>query len=472
MPPSPASPILPGTPPPPVTKVTPKREFPKKLALLALVGIVLVVGGILVARILVSRRQSGPVVLKWWGLWESAEIVQPLIDEYQSIHPNVQIEYVYSSHREYRERLQNALSSGTGPDIFRLHNTWIPMFKTDLDNMPASVYSASEFDTLFYPAAKTDLRVGNSYAAIPLEFDGLAMYVNEDLLAKGGKGVPSTWEDLRRTAIDLSVCDSEDGRCNGGSRVLVSGAAMGTADNVDHWQDIVALLMLQNNVNLNSLAGQPAEEVLQYYTIFNRSDHIWDSTLPSSTLAFAQGKVAIMFAPSWRVFDIQALNPSLKFNTYPVPQLPLDPARGEKPVTWASYWVEGVNKKSSAASTAWDFLKFLSTPESLQKLYENATKAGRAFGEPYPRTDMADQLASAPLVGSYIDQAPAARSWYLASFTHDGPTGINSRLSTYFADAVNAVGLGRSAGEAVTTLNAGINQILSQYGIQTSAAGL
>jgi multiple sugar transport system substrate-binding protein len=462
------------TPPPPppaapvVNKVVPKSGFPKKLIFLILGAVVLVLGGILLARLLATRTSSEAVTLKWWGLWETNEVVQPLIDEYQAAHPNVKIEYVFSSHREYRERLQNALSSGTGPDIFRLHNSWIPMFRTDLATVPAKVYSASEFDTIFYPAAKSDLRVGSNYVAIPLEFDGLAMYVNEDLLAKGGKTVPSTWEDLRRTAIDLSVCDSEDGRCSSGSRVLVSGAAMGTADNVDHWQDIVSLLMLQNNVNLNSITGQPAEEVLQYYTIFNRSDHIWDSTLPNSTLAFAQGKVAIMFAPSWRVFDVKSLNPTLKFNTYPVPQLPLDPSRGEKPVTWASYWVEGVNKKSPSADAAWDFLKFLSTPESLQKMYENATKTGRAFGEPYPRTDMAGQLSSAPLVGAYISQAPNARSWYLASFTHDGPTGINSRLSTYFADAINAVSLGRGAAEAVTTLNAGINQILSQYGIQTS----
>ena len=433
--------------------------------------LVLVVVGLLV--LLASRflkpRASQSANLTYWGLWESQTVIQPLIDEYQAANPGITIEYVFQSPREYRERLQNALASGTGPDIFRIHNTWVPMFKSELSTVPAEAYSAADFETTFYPVAKSDLRVGSGYVGIPLEIDGLAMFVNEDLLATGGQSVPTSWEDLRRVAIDMSVCDSEDGRCVSGSRVLVSGVAMGTADNVDHWQDILALLMLQNNVNLNAPAGQSAEEALQYYTIFNRSDHVWDSTLPNSTLAFAQGKVAINFAPSWRVFDVRSLNPNLNFKTYPVPQLPLDPTRGEKPVTWASYWVEGVSKKSSNPQSAWDFLRFISSAESMQKMYQNSVSAGRDFGEPYGRQDLSGSLASAPYVGAYISQAGGAKSWYMASSTWDGPTGINSRLSTYFADAVNGVNQGKSATEAIKTLAAGVNQVLSQYGITTAA---
>jgi ABC-type glycerol-3-phosphate transport system substrate-binding protein len=423
-----------------------------------------------VAKNLLGQKKTGPANLTYWGLWESESVVKPLIEEYQTAHPQVKITYVFQSPREYRERLQNALSSGSGPDIFNIHNSWVPMFKADLAAVVPEAYSAAEFESTFYPTTKGDLRVGSNYVGVPLEIDGLAMFVNEDLLSKAGKTVPASWEDLRRTAIDLSVCDSEDGKCSPGSRVLVSGVAMGTADNVDHWQDILALLMLQNNVNLNAPAGQSAEEALQYYTIFNRSDHVWDSTLPNSTLAFAQGKVAIIFAPSWRVFDVKALNSQLKFNTYPVPQLPLDPVRGEKPVNWASYWVQAVNKKSPNSAAAWDFIKFLSSKESLEKLYQNAVATGRDFGEPYSRMDMGSALSAAPYVAPYISQAPNARSWYIASSTFDGQTGINSRLSTYFADAVNGVNQGKSATEAVKTLSSGVNQVLSAYGIVSPLA--
>lgn len=454
-------PFKPPTPPPIAAK-----KFPLTGILVALVVLIVLVVGFFVVKSLLGGvfKKTQPVSLSYWGLWEQESTLKPLIDEYQAAHPKVTISYIFQSPREYRERLQNALSMSKGPDIFRIHSSWVPMFKNDLSPVPAEAYSASEFESVFYPTTKTDLRLGGNYMAIPLEFDGLVMYINDDLLAKSGQSIPTTWVDLRNVAKAISVCDSEDGSCSAGSRIQVSGAALGTTDNVDHWQDILAILMLQNNVNLNAPSGQPAEDALSFYSALSSVDHSWDSTFPASTQAFAQGKVAIYFGPSWRVFDLQATNPQLKFSLHPIPQLPIDPARGEKPVTWASYWVEGVNKKSANSAVAWDFLKFLSSKESLQKLYQSS---GRVFGEPYSRTDMTD---SSPFVQPYLFQAPTARSWYLASFTFDGPTGINTLLSKAFSDAVNTVASGRSAAEAVAALSTGVNQVLSRYGLTSTIA--
>ena len=442
------------------------------MILISVLALILLGGGAFLAMKIFGvfkPKSAESVTLTWWGLWEADSTIKPLIDEYQTTHPNIKINYIFQSQREYRERLQNALSQGSGPDIFRIHNTWIPMFKAQLAPVPPQVYSAQTFEATFYPVAKTDLRVGSNYVAVPLEFDGLAMFVNEDLFTAAGKTVPQSWEELRQTAIDLSVCDTEDGKCRSGDRVLVSGAALGTVDNVDHWQDIIAALMLQNNVNLNAPSGKPAEDVLEFYTVFTRTDGMWNSTLPNSTTAFANGKLAIYFGPSWRVFDLLAINPQLKFKTAPIPQLPLDPALGEKPITWASYWAEAVNVKSAHASEAWDFISWLSAKESLQKFYQQAVASGRPFGEPYGRMDMATLLQADPYAGAYISQAPNAKSWYLASYTWDGPTGINSRLSQYFTDAINGVNQGKPVTEAIKTLSGGINQVLSQYGLAASA---
>ncbi|MBI2587464.1 extracellular solute-binding protein [Candidatus Amesbacteria bacterium] len=467
LPPAPAPPPPPPSPPPPPTtpQIVPSKKFPFKILLIVPLLLVLVGAGFLAVKLFGTFTGLNSTNLTWWGLWESESIIQPLIDEYQKKHPNVKITYVQQSPREYRERLQTALSQGKGPDIFRLHNSWIPMFRAELSPIPVSVFSSPSFESTFYPTARTDLKVGANYVAIPLMYDGLAMFINDDLFKSANQPPPKTWDDLRTVAQALSQCDTTDGTCASGAKILVSGAALGTADNVDHWQDILATLMLQNNVNLNAPAGKSADDALSFYTIFVREDHMWNSTLPSSTFQFAAGKVGIYFAPSWRVFDILAQNPQLKFSIHPLPQLPVDPARGEHPTAWATYWAEGVNKKSLRAAAAWEFLKFMSTPESLQKLYQNAVSSGRAFGEIYPRTDMADSLTDSPYVTAFVQQAPIARSWYLTSGTWDGSSGLNSRLSAYFADAVNSVLQSGSAGNAVDTLSAGITQVLSTYGL-------
>ena len=169
--------------------------------------------------------------------------------------------------------------------------------------------------------------------------------------------------------------------------------------------------------------------------------------------------MAICFGPSRRVFDIDATkNPSLKYSLHPIPQLPVDPSRGERETTWGSYWVEGVNSKSENSAAAWELIKFLSSKEVMPKLYEAAKNSGRAFGEPYSRVDLADQLTGDSFIGPYITQAPLARSWYLASSTFDGDNGLNTRLSQAYAAVINKT-------SSVTVLATEVNKILSQYGL-------
>ena len=402
--------------------------------------------------------------MTYWGLWEQEQVMRPLFDQFQASHPKVKIEYIMQSPTEYRERLQSALSQGRGPDIFRIHNTWIPMLRADLSPVPVEIYSPSQFESLFYPIVKTDLSWGGNFVAIPLEFDGLAMFSNTDLVESAGISIPQNWDELRNAALAVSRCEGpKNNVCGGDSRVLIAGVTLGNTENVDHWQDIISLLMFQNNVNPGNPASNPnsARDVFEYFSGFEKTYQIWSPTLPNSTTLFAQGKAGFYFAPSWRIFDIKALNPNLRFKVHPLPQLPVDPTRGEHPVTWASYWVEVVNKKSPNAQAAWELLQFLSSPEAQAQMYQQARSVGRDFGEPYSRVDLAATLVDDPLVGPYLKGAPLAKSWYLASATKDGPSGINSRLSAAFTKGIRLE-------LDITKLSAEINQILSEYGISAA----
>jgi ABC-type glycerol-3-phosphate transport system substrate-binding protein len=457
-PPAVASPV--GSTPP---SVVPKRKSKLVGVIFFLLGIAVVIG-LAVATGLTSKIAPqlglGTATLTYWGLWEPESVLRPVLDEFEKSHPGIKVDYKMQSPQEYRERLQSALNQSKEPDIFRIHNSWLPMFRSDLATVPADVYSPSEFEKIFYPVAKSDLSSGNTIVAIPLEYDGIAMYVNDELLAKSGQKVPQNWDQLRDTALAMSECASQTGACTLGSKILISGAALGTTGNVDHWEDIIGVLMLQNNVPLANPAAnlKAAEDVLEYYSSFANTYHIWDQNLPPSTVSFAAGRVGIYFGPSWRVFDILSQNPGLKFSVYPIPQLPVDPARGETPTTYANYWAEAVNKKSPHIKEAWELLKFLSSPDIMQKFYQQAVSPPRIFGEPYSRVDLADSLRGAQYVTTFIQEAPLAKSWHLVSSTHDGQSGINSRLSAAFAKAV-------AGSISVQVLATEINKVLSDYGL-------
>jgi hypothetical protein len=68
-----------------------------------------------------------------------------------------------------------------------------------------------------------------------------------------------------------------------------------------------------------------------------------------------------------------------------------------------------------------------------------------------------------PLAAVFISQAAKAKTWYLCSRTFDN--GINEKMIKYFEDAVNAVNSGKTAKEALETASAGVNQLLTQYGL-------
>lgn len=436
---------------------SPNRGFPKRLVFILLGIVLLGLVGFFAYRFFMSGGGVGKTTITWWGLWEDESVVQPIIAEYQEANPGVEITYINQSQQDYRERLTNALSKEGGPDIFRYHNTWVPMLGQSLDSIPASVMSTADFAKTFYPVASSDLSTGSGIVGIPLEHDALTLFVNEDIFQQNNKTPPTTWDDLRQTAIELTIKDERD-------VITQAGVALGRTENIDHWPEILGLMMLQNGANPASPTNQLAEDAVNFFTVFSRQDGVWDETLPPSTAAFAAGKVAMYFAPSWRAFEIERQNPDLNYKTVDLPQLP-KASESEPDVSYATYWVEGVSAQSENKQEAWKFLSYLSQRETLQKLYQSQSRI-RAFGEPYPRTDMADLLQNHPIIGSIMSLAPDAESWYLASRTFDGPTGINSQIAEYYLDAINAVNQGVDATKALETAAQGVNQVLSQYQVQ------
>ena len=457
--PPPAPPSQPPQQEPPVPAAQPPRR--SNLIKFLLIGL----GGLIVLGLVAfgfkslfgEQKKDEIVTLTYWGLTDEAGTMTPIIAKFESENPLVKINYVKQSSQDYRERLLNSLAKGSGPDIFRFHNTWVPMFSNHLSSLPAEVLDTQTYQKTFYPVASQDLQKGASLVGVPLQIDGLAMYINEDIFSSEGKLVPATWDELRRVSGELTRIDE-------GGRIERSGVAMGRTDNVDHWQDILSLMILQNGAdpaNPNTKLGQDA---LAFFTIFATQDKTWDETMPSSTQAFVSGKLAIYFGPSWRARDFKLANPNLRFKVVPAPQLPKS-TPNQPNVNISNYWAEGVWSKSKAQDEAWKFLKYLSTQEVLEARYQFMTAAG-LNGEPFSRQDMASLLLEDPYLGAYIRQANSYKSWYMASNTFDGQTGLNSKLSAVYAKAVAAMFENKYPEEALAPVAGEVSQVLSGYGVR------
>lgn len=399
---------------------------------------------------------SKEVTIQYWGLWENDATVRGIIADFEAKYPKINVAYTKQSPRQYRERLSAAIDRGEGPDVFRFHNTWVAMMAKDLAPVPKTVMMPADFTSTFYPVASNDLVAGNTIYGMPLMYDGLGLYINEELFAKAGVSDPVTWEDVLTIVPRLTVKE--------GVTITTSAIALGTTGNVENWSDILGLMMLQNGANIVGLSGKEAEETVLFYRKF--ADPIdpmytWNETLDNSIYAFAIGKTAMIIAPSWRAFDVKQISPGLRFKIIPVPQLP------GNTVSWASYWVEGVSGKSKHERQAFEFLRYLTSRETAMKLYSEAAKT-RLFGEIYARKDLGSTIEADPFAGAYAKQAKSAKSFPLASRTFDN--GLNDKLIKYLEDGVNAVAAGSAPSGALATAAQGFRQVLGQYGLTTGSA--
>ncbi len=353
--------------------------------------------------------------LTYWGLWEPESVMESVIAEYEDLHPNVTIHYVQKSFSNYENNLYGLLEEGADsdilvPDIFRISNAWLPKYQKYLSSLPSNIMTSETYSETFYPTVVSDFtgKDGKIYA-MPWSIDGLAVIYNKQLLEDAGiTEPPSDWDSFVEAAEKLT-------KRNSSGEITQAGLAIGSSNNVRHSESILSYLLLLNGADLIdstrttvNLSSTEAEVALTVYTDFlDDETGTWSTTLKNDLELFYEGKLAMMFAPSWRAFDIIEAAPSIEFDLAPLPQLP-----GNDPIYYSMYWGEAVSTYCENKALAWDFIKYLSTAEVQKELYSNASQI-RSFGEPYSRIDLAESLTDQTYVSAIIEMAPNMKSWQM-----------------------------------------------------------
>ncbi len=392
-----------------------------------------------------GSKESGPITLKFWTL-EDERIYKPVVDAYNSTH-STKVELKQQNSLNYRTRVQTQLRASQGPDIFWLHSSWVSMFAPDLSPAPRDIFS--DFNTIFYSVVKDTLSKDGKVLAIPTELDGLALYVNEDLLKNVGARDPVSWKELIDISSAVTVKNSQ-------GAIQTAGVGMGSTNNVDFWSDILGLLFYQQpKSDLSNPASNEAADVLRFYSSFINDPKmkVWDSTLPSTTQMFVDGKLAFYFAPSSQIGVIKQASPTLNFKVIPVPQL-------SKAANWGSFAALGVSSYSPHPKESWEFLEYLLAPSVQQDIFREQVSLGM-IPKVYPRIEQAQDLLDDPLLGAYVRQASTYKAWYLNYKTLDA--GINDEVISLYEKAVNQTLTGADPLQALSSITPELQAVLDKY---------
>lgn len=391
-----------------------------------------------------------PVTLTYWGVWDSPKQVAGLIQEYQSSHPSVKVNYKQLRYDEYEMKLLEAWADDRGPDIFAIPVSWLNKYQNRTVPMPSVVkipvqevqgtlkketvttiksvrgLSADEVRGQYVDVVYNNVVKNNRIYALPYSLDTLVTFFNEDLLDQAG--LPEkivTFNDLLDQNSQLTKVTTDN-------KIIQSGVSLGGTNNIPRFFDILSSLMLQTGVNLkgekfNPLADKQSaarfQEAINFYVSFARpglSSYSWDKNLPNAFDMFSSGKLAYFFGYSYHADALRDKGVPFEWGITNFPEI--DGSEGTK--YYADYWVNVVAKKSKNQDIAWNFLQNTSSAQNVKKYLDLNKK-------PTALRSLINEQKSNPDIAPFAKQVLLADNWYAG---YDYP-----KAEAYLADFINGV---------------------------------
>lgn len=410
---------------------------------LIIIGVLVIFAVVIVFGLRNPKPKQQKIDLTMWGIFDNSDVWRKLIGEFRGKYPNINIHYIKKNFDTYEGDLINSMAAEDGPDIFIIPNNWVVKHSDKLKPAPDGSIGLKQYQDTFVDAVFQDFVSPNKKIfGIPLYMNSLVLYWNKDLFAQAKiPNPPKTWKEF---VNDVQFLTEKDENGN----IVQSGAAMGTAKNVNRACDILTLLMLQNGFKIIDLPHKKTDlnsdnfqKILGFYTDFanpNSQAYTWNMQQHYSIDAFAEGKVAMMFNYSYLVPILRTKEPYLNFGLSAFPQL----ENTQRKIYLAHYRGLVVSRHCQSPQAAWTFLLWLSQKQhSLE--YLKLTQQAPA------RRDLMPQFIQDLNLGVVAQESINAVSW-----TKIRPKAIESLFNQSIDQAaINHQSISLIADQAIHSLN-------------------
>ncbi len=349
-----------------------------------------------------TTRDEGVITLTLSG-WQSnpneSQLLAQVLNKFESEHPNIKVKHEVIND-QYMDVIKTRLIGDAAPDIFYLDSFQAPLLMNYGVLEPLNYYITEQFDIAdFQPNLLKAFQLKNQTYGLPMDFSTLAIFYNKKAFKQVGiTQAPTTWDEFRNYAKQLTIDKNRDGRAE----------QYGFNVNPELSRQYFMMTAFGGKVidkNGNAAFATPRslkglQLVIDQYRKDKSSAQATDVGTNSGSEMFGQGKAAMVIEGTWAIPYLKETFPNLEFATAEVPKV------GRKQGTMAYTVAYVMNKKTKHKDAAWQLISYLASKEGM--------KAWATEGLVLPsRKSVLTELgyANNPLYAPFVAGAAYATVW-------------------------------------------------------------
>ena len=339
---------------------------------LTLVLLVLVLAASMVFASGSSEAGDKPVKLTVWSGYPETEVLyKKAAEDFKAKHPNVEVEVVTYSLREFEQKLNAAIPAHACADVFDMGISIMANFidagliSPNPANIESFLKQSGRYGNL---ALDVTSRNGKTYG-LPFFSGKKALYYNVDMLKEAGYDAPpTTLAEAYEMAKKMTKYDANGNVTVSGFSLRVAGQGSGIAEKF--WFILWPMggdIITEGKTPGTYHAGYNNEggyKALKYFIDALYVDKIHDHQNKQDAEAFELGFSAMFEREAYVIAEAKSRNPNLNFATAP---LPGDVRRGTLDLVENIYVSDDCKNKD----LAWEFVLEVLSDANQNYLLEN-----------------------------------------------------------------------------------------------------
>lgn len=344
-----------------------------------------------------SGSSSSGATITYWAsnqgtsLANDKQVLTPVLDEFTK-ETGVKVKLEVIGWNDLQTRIQTAVTSGQGPDVLNIGNTWAASLQATGAFLPfddANMKSIGGSDKFVKTALETGGAPGKPVTSVPLYGLAYGLYYNKKMYTDAGLQPPTTWEELVAAAKKLTNGTQYGFSLAAGSYTEnVHFAFINASQNGGEWFDSKGNPTFTQQANIDGIKRYL--DLMQTDKVVNPSNAQYDNGVQAVN-DFATGKVAMIL--SQNNADASIVSNGMKSDQYGV--VPFPAPEGAKKI--ASF-PAGINlsifKNTKNKDAALKFVKYMTSESTQGKLAKPYAVLPVLNGVKPGFTDNADEAAT------------------------------------------------------------------------------